>query len=33
MLAALTAEWRNLTTVMDQLLDVSSTEGESHESY
>ena len=32
MLEALTAEWRNLTTVMDQLLDVSSTEGENHES-
>jgi PadR family transcriptional regulator PadR len=33
MLGVLTAEWRNLTTVMDRLLDVSSTEGESHESH
>jgi PadR family transcriptional regulator PadR len=33
MLEALTAEWRNLTTVMDRLLDVSSTEGENHESH
>ncbi len=33
MLAALTAEWRNLTTVMDRLLNMSSTEGENHESH
>ena len=33
MLAALTAEWRNLTTVMDRLLIISSTEGENHESH
>ena len=32
MLGALTAEWRNLTAVMDQLLEISSTEGEGHES-
>jgi DNA-binding PadR family transcriptional regulator len=32
MLEALTAEWRNLITVMERILDLSSKEGENHES-